>query len=217
MPYLAVAAFPISTLLAPNPIRFSWGFHHGSAPMSSDIQDKATRADRYWYFFADAITLIFIFALTLWNRIRLGDTGLQLTNWKEGVIIGIGAGALRVALIGTLANLFPWAVSSRDPHRLRAASIPLWTATFLSGAFAEELWIALCLAAFMATGHSKVTAVLITSLVFGATHWEYRFGALATAMYGSASALLFLWLGSLIPMFLFHFIGNLGSLYFQRR
>jgi membrane protease YdiL (CAAX protease family) len=87
---------------------------------------------------------------------------------------------------------------------------------FFSGAFAEELWIAFCVATFIATGHSNTLSVLTTSVVFGATHFEYRFGALAVVMYGAVSALLFLWLGSLIPMFLFHFIGNLGSLYWAR-
>ena len=58
----------------------------------------------------------------------------------------------------------------------------------------------------------------ITVIVFAAVHYGYRLGGvIAIAMKGVVSALLFLWGGSLIPMFLFHFIGHLGSLYWARR
>lgn len=181
-------------------------------------QEKAEKADRYWYFIVDAITIAFVVGLMLWNGVQPSRTGLHLGNWKEGVSVGIAAGAFRLLLIGTLVKAFPWAAPDRKgPHRLWTGSISLWATTFLSGAFSEELWIAFCLFALTASGHSMVASVLLTAGVFGAVHFEYRLGAVATAMYGCVSALLFLWLHSLIPMFLFHFIGNMGSLYWARK
>lgn len=216
--YLALAAAPLATFLAPNPVRFSWSFHNGLEPMPRITQEKAERADRYWYFIVDAITIAFVVGLMLWNGVQPSRAGLHLENWKEGVSLGIVAGTLRLLLIGTLVKAFPRAAPDRTgPHRLWIGSFSLWTTIFLSGAFSEELWIAFCLVALMASGHSMVASVLLTAGVFGAVHFEYRFGAVATAIYGCVSALLFLWLRSLIPMFLFHFIGNMGSLYWARR
>lgn len=186
--------------------------------MPIEIRNRAESADCYWYFIVDAITIAFVVSLMLWKRVSPSQTGLQLANWREGVIVGAAAGVLRLLLMGTLVKLSPWAISGRNgPHHLSTGSIRLWVITFLVGAFSEELWIAFCVVAFLTTGHSEAICVSITAIVFGAVHWEYRFGAFATAMYGAVSALLFLWLGSLIPMFLFHFIGNLGSLYWVRR
>lgn len=216
-PYLAIASAPLATLLAPNPTRFSWAFRHGTEPMPPDLQEKAGQADRYWYFFVDTITVAFVVGLMFWDRVPPDRVGLQFANWKEGAVVGMAAALLRLVLMGALAGLFPWAVSRRnDPHVLWAQSVPVWTATFFCGALSEELWITFCLVAFMATGHSVAVSVFITALVFGTMHFEYRIGALTIAMYGAVSALLFVWLRSLISMFLFHFIGNLGSLYLHR-
>jgi membrane protease YdiL (CAAX protease family) len=214
---MALAAFPLATWLAPNPIRFSWGFQHGSEPMPIEVRDKAESADRYWYFLVDAITIAFVVGLMLWNGIPANRVGLQLTNWKGGVAVGVAAGGLRVLLLGALTKLLPAIAPGKASDMLQRGSIRLWGTIFFTGAFSEELWIAFCLVALKTSGRSTATSVVLTALVFGAVHFEYRFGALATAMYGALSALLFLWLGSLIPMFLFHFIGNLGSLYWARR
>jgi membrane protease YdiL (CAAX protease family) len=160
--------------------------------MPPDVRDKAESADRYWYFLVDALTIAF-------------------------VPIGMAAGAIRALLLNLLAKLFPSVGPDTATGRLRTKSVPLWIIIFFTGAFSEELWIAFCLVVLRMASHSTTTCVAFTAIVFGAVHFEYRFGAIVTAMYGVLSALLFLWLGSLIPMFLFHFIGNLGSLYSARR
>ena len=103
-------------------------------------------------------------------------------------------------------------------YHVRRGSVALWVLIFLAGAFSEELWIAFCLAVLITALHSTFLSVAITVIVFAAVHYGYRLGGvIAIAMKGVVSALLFLWGGSLIPMFLFHFIGNLGSLYWARR
>ena len=185
--------------------------------MPLEVRDRAESADRYWYFVVDGITAAFVLGLMLWNQIPAARAGLQLTNWKESAAVGLAAGALRVLLLAMLAKLLPSIPPDEASERLQRLTIPQWTIIFFGGAFSEELWIAFCLTVLAMTGHSTVVSVVLTALVFGAIHFEYRLGALATAIYGVLSALLFLWLGSLISMFLFHFIGNLGSLYWQRR
>jgi membrane protease YdiL (CAAX protease family) len=185
--------------------------------MPLEVRGRAESADRYWYFLVDGITVAFILGLMLWNRIPPAQAGLQMTNWKISALVGPAAGTFRVLLLGWLARSLPNLASGKAEDRLKRGPLPLWTAIFVTGAFSEELWIAFCLATLKTTGHSTAVSVGLTAAVFGAVHFEYRFGAVATAMYGALSALLFFWLGSLIPMFLFHFMGNLGSLYWARR
>ena len=185
--------------------------------MPTEVREKAESTDRYWYFFVDGITLAFVAGLMLWDSVSSRQIGLRLDNWKGNAAIGLAAGGLRVLLLDALVRLFPITVPDKGNDRLRRGSVLLWTITFLMGAFSEELWIAFCLVTLRITGHSTVISVALTAIIFGAVHFEYRFRAIITAIYGALSSLLFISLGSLIPMFLFHFIGNLGSLYWARR
>jgi uncharacterized SAM-binding protein YcdF (DUF218 family) len=59
---------------------------------------------------------------------------------------------------------------------------------------------------------------LVTAGVFGLLHFGYRLGGiLMMASYAAMSGLLFVLRCSLLPLFLFHFIGNVGVLYWTRR
>lgn len=185
--------------------------------MPVEVRDRAESMDRYWYFLVDAITIALVIALMSRSGVPAPEVGLQLEGWKSNVVIGIAAGIVTV-LIESLVARFPSdAISRNATDYLRRGRVSFWVFVFFSGAFAEELWIAFCLVAMRTTGHTVITSIAATALVFGAVHFTYRFGALAVAIKGAASALLFLWCGSLIPMFVFHFTGNLGTLYWLRR
>lgn len=214
---MALAAFPIATLLAPNPTRFHWSLRHGSEPMPPEVSDRAESADRSWYFFVDAIIVVFVASLMLWEHVSGSQVGLRLTNPTKNTAIGAAAGAARVFLLNLLTKVFPPRTADRVTDRFRRGPAQLWVIIFFAGAFSEELWIALCLVVLQMNHHSSIASAALTAAVFGAVHFEYRLGTIVTAMYCVFSAVLFLWLGSLIPMFLFHFIGNLGSLYWARR
>src|ERR1700691_4442485 len=191
-PYEALASFPLATWLAPNPIRFSWGFRHGVEPMPVEVRDKAESTDRYWYFIVDAITIAFVIALMSWNGIPAARVGLRPEQWKSNVIIGVAAGIVSVLFQSLLARFFPNAVPGSAADHYRRRSVRLWVFVFFSGAFAEEFWIAFCLVMLRAAGHSAVMSVVATAVVFGAVHLTYRFGVVAVAIKGAASALLFL-------------------------
>ncbi len=184
-------------------------------PMPPEIQGKAERIGRYAHFVGDAI--IFGLAGLLMRRAPVPSAlvGLILGGWKSNVAIGVTAGILLVAvqrMINPPADpLHPFV------YKVRKGSAGLWVVIFIVGAFAEELWIALSIFTLRATGHSVGLSVAVTAIVFAAVHYAYRFGTVAVAVKGAVSGLIFLWCGSLIPMFLFHFIGNLGSLYWARR
>lgn len=218
IPYLALASFPVAWLLALNPIRFSWGLHHGFEPMPVAVRDKAESVDRYFIFIMYALTVGFVVALMSRSGVRTAAVGLRTERWGSNVAIGVAAGALLTLIQVLLVRLYPNLEPLPTTDRYQRRSVELWVIVGLVAAVVEEFWIAFCLASMTATGHSVFVSITATAAVFGAVHFKYRLGgALSVAARGVVSALLFLWLGSLIPMALFHFIGGLGNLYWLRR
>ncbi len=218
IPYLALASFPVAYLLALNPVRFLWGLHHGFEPMPVAVRDKAESLDRYFYFVMYALTAGFVAGLMLRSDVRAARVGLRVEHWRSNVAIGIAASALLVLMQGLMDRLLPKGGQPKTTDRFQRRSVGLWVLLFLIAAFVEEFWIAFCLVSMTATGHSGTISVTATAVVFGVVHLAYRLsGALSVTVRGVISALLFLWLGSLIPMVLFHFMGDLGNLYWLRR
>lgn len=217
-PYLALMSFPLAYLLAINPVKFSWGLHHGFEPMPIAMREKAESVDRYFYFVMYALTIGFVLGLMFHSRVRAARVGFRVERWGSDVAIGIGVGASLILMQGLMDRLLPKGGHPKTTDRFQRGSVELWVLVFLVAAFAEEFWIAFCLVSLTATGHSKTISIAVTAVAFGIVHLAYRAsGALSVAARGVISALLFLWLGSLIPMVLFHFMGDLGNLFWLRR
>lgn len=218
-PYVALAIFPVALLLGLsfNPVEFAWAFHHGLEPMPNEVRDKAESIRLCLDFLVDALILGFVATLMLRNSVPAARVGLHLENWKSNAALGVTAGILLIVLLRLMFKCTSIGASEIFVYRVRRGSLLLWVLIFVAGAFSEELWIAFCLVALMANGLAMPLSVAITAVVFGAVHYGYRLGVIAVALKGTISALLFLWSGSLIPSFLYHFIGNLSSLYWARR
>lgn len=224
IPYFALAIFPLASFLgySLNPIEFTWTFQLGRKglpfePLPPEVREKSEAVSRYLSFLVDALIVGLIVALSRRISLRASTVGLHLTDWKSNAAIGIISGILLVLAQRFLLISFP--VNPQHPFtsRIRRGAIPLWAFILVTGAFSEELWIAFCLVALRVTGYSSALSVLMIAVVFAAAHYSYRFwGALAVALKGSISALLFLHYGSLFVTFFFHFVGNLGSLYWNR-
>jgi hypothetical protein len=177
---------------------------------------KWEKFERYARFLVDAFVFGLIAILISKTGVSATQAGLRIENWRRNVSIGIAAGILLIATQSLFIGLSP--INPRSPfvYAVRRGSVGLWVLIFIVGAFAEELWIAFCLVVLKTTWHSEVVYVCATVIVFAAVHYTYRWGVFAVAIKGTISCLLFLWCGSLIPTFLYHFIGNLGSLYWCR-
>ena len=218
--YLGLAIFPFAFIFgfSLNPISFNWALHHGSTPMPDEIRDRATTFSRYANFLGDALILVLVTLLARKASISSERLGLNVSNWIFYLALGFAAGGGQLVLQSLISKYA--SLSSSDPFvsNVRAGSIFLWIVIFVVGAFSEELWIAFCLVALKATGHSAALSISVTAIVFAIVHYGYRLGGvIAVGLKATASALLFLWTGSLIPMFLFHLIGNWGSLHHARR
>lgn len=219
-PYIALSIFPVVYALGYTfiPQDFLWAMRHGREPMPREMLEARAKAfRRYSNFLGQAMVVGSIAVLAARNSISPSRMGLRLGAWQVSVAVGVAAGLLLVgaqALVVRMASLGP-----RPPfaYQARRGSAALWVVVYVSGAFAEELWIAFCIVVFLAAGYPAAFAVAATMVVFGWVHGSYgAAGAAAAAVKGTASALLFLWSGSLVPMVLYHFIGNLGSLYWAR-
>lgn len=217
-PYVGLAIFPLATLLASNPIRFSWGFRHGSQPMPPDVRDKAENVDSCMSLLGAALTIACTAILMTMHSDDASRVGLSLEKWRSSVAIGTAAGVLLVLFQALLLRLFPIVAPNNVNDYLRRRSLVSSLFVFSVGAVAEEFWIAFCIVSMKSTGHSWATSITVTVVIFALVHFEYRlWGAFAVALKEVISALLFILFGSLIPMVLFHFIGNLGALYWVRR
>jgi membrane protease YdiL (CAAX protease family) len=216
IPYLGLAIFPFALLGQVNPTRFSWGYYHRSDPMPPDVQEKAERFDRHTWPLRDGLIVALIMILMRYERIPAWRLGLHFAHWKANATIGVISGFLLIGFREYILKL-PRVEEGFDDYGLSKGSVSLWCLAFLIGAFSEEFWIAFCLVTMRGTHHSVASAIVVTAAVFGAVHYPYRLGALAVACIGALSGSLFLWRSSLLPSYLFHFIGNIGTLYWVRR
>lgn len=217
IPYVGLAIFPTAAFLPFNIVRFLWGYHHGIEPMPPDVQGRAETVDRYIWPLTNLLTLAPIVILMNHQSVPAAKVGLRFDLWELNVALGVSTGLLLVVIQGALRTLINPNKEDLDHAEHARGPASLWCLIFLFGAFSEELWLAFCLVAFKQTYHSVAFSILLTAIAIGLAHFTYRSGAIATALLGAFSGTLFLWRGSLIPPYLFHFIGNLGALYWARR
>ncbi|MBZ5554008.1 MAG: CPBP family intramembrane metalloprotease [Acidobacteriia bacterium] len=217
IPYLALAIFPIASIVPFNLFRFSWGYHHGLQKMPDDVRERAEKVDRFTWPFHKLLTIAPVILLMKHEGVSPRATGLHLDVWQLNAALGICTGLMLVVIQGLLWRLMNRRMGSLDDAECARGPASLWLLEFLFGAFSEELWLAFCLVGLRRTCHSIPLSILLTAIAFGLAHFPYGFGAFATASYGALSGMLFLWRSSLLPSFLFHFVGNIGSLYWARR
>ncbi|HKV04946.1 MAG TPA: CPBP family intramembrane glutamic endopeptidase [Candidatus Acidoferrales bacterium] len=219
IPYEALAILPVAFLLgsAFNPIEFSWAFRHGLDQLPDDVRERAATVGRYANFLGDGLILGLVAVLMMKHSVAAARVGLHLAKWKTNIAVGTAAGVLLIGLQRLAIKSVPRGRPSPFAYRVRRGSVSLWVIVFAAGAFSEELWMAFCLVSLATTGHPVIVSIAITETVFAAVHYGYRLGGMvAVGLKGTLSAILFIWCGSLIPMVLVHFIGNLGSLFWAR-
>ncbi len=224
-PYLVLAIYPVAFLLgfALNPVEFLWTFRLArqrrslNEPMPAELRDRADGISRYLNFLVDGFILIFVGLMSRRISVTPAGMGLRATDWERNLAIGVASGVLLIASQRLLLSRVPIDPGYDFTHRVRRGATTLWVLILMSAAFSEELWIALCLVVLRPQLHSTALSVALTMIVFAAGHYSYRRGGvLAVVLKGTASALLFVHFRSLVVTFPYHFIGNLGSLYWNR-
>ena len=226
-PYLALGIFPLAFLLAfsfnPPALRWVIGLvlqDRPFVPVSKSpplVREKAAAFKRYAYFLGDGIIVGLVAVMMARSPLPAARLGLHLDNWSRNAVIGIVAASLRVVAQRLILVRVPIDPEDSFTWDVRRGPLALWMSIYTTGAFSEELWVALCIVSLTGAGHTATASVAMTLAVFTALHCGYGFwGALGAAVWELGSVLLFLHYRSLIPPFLFHFIGNLGTLYWHR-
>jgi hypothetical protein len=214
IPYLALGIFPLLAFLPFNWVEFSWGFHHRPDPMPPEVSQRADRVGRYVLWLRHGLAVAIVLGLAVNQSLQFSQIGLRLDGWLRNCLIGIVAALLPLGLQGFYRSLYPLP-DTRD-KALAAEPTANWIFSQLVSVLGEDLWLALCVVSLLRTGHSNVVAVLLPATVFGVLHFQYRAGAIGTGIYGAISASLFLWRGSLLPSYFFHYAMNMGSFYWAR-
>src|SRR5216683_823405 len=226
-PYLALGIFPLAFLLAfsfnPPALRWVIGLalqDRPFVPVSKSppvVRKKAAAFKRYAYFLGDGIIVGLVAVLMARSSLPAARVGLHLDNWGRNAAIGFVTATLRVVAQRLILVRVPIDPEDSFTWDVRRGPLALWMSIYVAGAFSEELWVALCIVSLMGAGHTATASVAMILTVFAGLHCGYVFwGALGAAVWELGSALLFLHYRSLIPPFLFHFIGNLGTFYWHR-
>lgn len=183
--------------------------------MPPELAPRAQEIGRYVLWLRSGLVVLIVLGFAAEQSIRFSDIGLNVGGWRWNLLIGIGVGFLPLGFQTFYQRLY--ILPDMKDKSLAGESTDSWILSQLFSVLAEELWMAFCLVSLIRTGHSALVAVTLTAVVFGAMHVQYRSGAIGTALYGAVSSCLFLWRGSLLPSYLFHYIRNMGSLYWARR
>lgn len=222
IPYVALAAFPVITILFPNPIEIWWLFKaKGPKPMPREVMEKHKGIGlRLQGMATNALIIGLLLLLMKRYSIRAGAVGLSFDHWEMDILIGCAVAACNVAYKLWLARKFLAAARARISAHMSQASEPMlfWVPALILWAFVEEFWRGFCLSAFKSSGYPMVIAIVLTSLAFGIAHFGLPPGGIAAkSSMGAVLALLFVWRWSLIPPYLIHLISNLDTLQAGRR
>lgn len=226
-PYLALGIFPLAFLLAfsfnPPALRWVIGLvleDRPFVPVSKSpllVREKAAAFKRYAYFLGDSIIVGLVAVMMARSSLPAAQLGLHLDDCTRNAVIGIAAAALRVVAQRLILVRVPIDPEDSFTWNVRRGPPALWIGIYVTGAFSEELWVALCIVSLTGAGHTAGASVAMILTVFALLHYGYGFsGAVGAAVWELGSVLLFLHYRSLIPPFLFHFVGNLGALYWHR-
>jgi membrane protease YdiL (CAAX protease family) len=221
--YLALFSLPAVFLLVLNPIEFWWGFKTAGkpVPMPPDVDRRVAKGARYTFIAKEALLIALIWIFMRANSVSATSIGLWPSHWRFDLAVGcLGA----IALIGVqVASSRMTKSPLGDANRMKKlygyhGRLSFWIPANIFGPFAEELWRAFCVVAFVSAGYSLSVAVLLTAFAFGLGHIGLRLpAALSVATVGLGFALLYVWTGSLLTPFLAHGIANLHILYQTKR
>lgn len=219
--YLALFTYPAITLLTPEPNYLRWLLKTGGGgTMPPDVKE---RWERNVGNLLIAKFLLLVAACSIYMKqipISTKSVGLRLDQPLGVITMGAVSCAMLIWWLSTMKALaLKAAPQAGFPHSLlREPRFKLLLVLVLGG-FAEELWRALSLTILPEADISKLSAVLLTSLVFGVGHlFSYKsLGAalgkfMAPAIAGAFLAALFLWSHTLfIPFFAHVLINSFGA------
>lgn len=176
--------------------------------MTDEERAAATRLGVFLSLTSYGLLLCCVLAWLLYSPLSLDQAGLRTgEGWNSDVLRG---GFIGMAWAGFW--LFVWLVLPA-PQRFRrevpglGASFVKQVAVWLAGAFAEELWRVVCIAALLGAGYSPSSSAIGCALAYAvafSTRGTKRF--LLAALEGAIFGGLFLWHGYFVAPFTAHLV-----------
>lgn len=224
--YIVLLIYPAITLLPTDPRYLKWWWRTGgSVPPEIEAEQERRRGNIL------IIKFILLIIACLWLS-RVGQISLRLLGltWEQPRmfnVVGVPAILFSLFLMGLIHRLrlkSSLPVDAMQPFLIRESASKL-ILIMVVGAFAEELWRALALAASSKANVSELVAVFMTSLVFGIGHvFSYRslgraLGRLLPPAIGGAflGSLFLLSRTLFVPMACHLLINSFGALMGRKR
>lgn len=215
--YLVLFAYPIVTLLTPEPSFLRWWWQTGGhGPVPAKVRERGKRNEGNLLIAKFAILVGACLLLMRYFPISPRSLGFGRDQPQAAIYLGMFAGVVLIWWARSMSLLAArvGAQAALPPFLLREPTSKILVVIVLGG-FAEEFWRALSLTVFYKAGISEVSAVLLTSVVFGIGHvFSYKsFGAavgrfIAPAVGGALLGALFLWSQTLFIPFIAHVLVN---------
>jgi hypothetical protein len=144
----------------------------------------------------------------LWERlfpVGLDSAGFHMNRWLSSALIG---GYLGVSWAGVSIWLLALGAATGQMHREipgLMAPLKMQVAVWLAGAFAEEIWRVVVLAALLSSQYSPFYSVIAVSIAFGSAYLGLGFQRAAVAsLEGVFFGFLFLWQRSFLTLLAAH-------------
>jgi membrane protease YdiL (CAAX protease family) len=216
--YLILTIPLLLMVLIINPMEIVWAIRHPFEVMTSEYAMKMAKVNFLLQPLKEIVLLALLFGLSIHQGMSAARVGFHLGNWQINLAVGAAAGSLMIGVQVLIRRLLATLKYTDPDLQLLKGSVPLWIGSLFVGAIAEETWIVFCILAMTQLQAPVFFIVLVPSLIFGLGHILLGVEAVPVlAISAVPSCLLFLWRGSILPLVLYHWIGNLGALYWDRR
>jgi len=220
-------AYPVCIQLIPNPVWLRWWWRDGgAAEMPPALVEGSKRIFSNLLIFKFAVLILVCFFLAAKASIPQSALGFRRDQPTAAILVGSLTGALLIAWVYAMTRLArKLKGSGEDPPHFLREPIPKILFILLLGGFAEELWRAVVLVLYREAGGSAISAVLVTSIVFGVGHVS-SFNSISRALgratgpalIGVFCAILFLlWQTLFIPWIPHVIVNSFGALMGRKR
>jgi hypothetical protein len=185
--------YPLLMNLPLNLVRFQWGFKHGLAPMSPDVQREAEAADRMVLYISYFILLAVVVTLLKRSQFSVYAVGLTIANWKSAIALG----ALASFVFVSMESIIP-AEKLREEAESQGP-LASWCGLTVLGSVSVELWRVFCIATLVRLDLPSWAAVLAVAIAYGASQLSATIATAAgAATVAAAAGFLFVRTGSLL-------------------
>lgn len=215
--YLCLLAYPGCVQLVPDPHWLRWWWKTGGiGELPAEVKERCDRNQGNLLIVRFLVLILICLVLSHQAGVSSKSLGFRWDQPSAALIVSLLAGLVLICWAYAMKALTSKArEAGSGPTRFLRQPTHKILLILILGGFAEELWRAVSLSISRQAGFSGLSAVLITSIIFGVGHVS-SFKSLGSAagratgpaIVGIASAALFLWWQTLLIPWIAHVMLN---------